>query len=128
MHIHVDFHSGEPIYRQIVEAIKFKIAAKQLEPGTKLPSVRGLAQQLHINMRTVVRAYEELDRCGLVVMQQGRGVFVTQPQDTLPAQQRRKVLRELARKLLAEATRLGAVPGEVIQIVQDEASELEKPQ
>ena len=128
MHIHVDFHSGEPIYRQIVETIKFKIAAGRLTSGTKLPSVRGLAQQLRINMRTVVKAYEELDRCGLVVMQQGRGVFVTRPQDTLPARERRKVLRDLARRLLAEAARLGAATGEVIQIVQDEALELEKRQ
>jgi len=128
MHIHVDFHSGEPIYRQIVEAIKFKIAGGRLSPGTKLPSVRGLAQELQINMRTVVKAYEELDRCGLVVMQQGRGVFVTQPQDTLPVRERRKVLRDLTRRLLAEATRLGATSDEVVEVVRAEAIALEKPE
>jgi GntR family transcriptional regulator len=127
MHIHLDHHSGEPIYRQIVEAIKFKVASGQLTPGTQLPSIRSLACELEINMRTVVKAYDELDRSGLVVMQQGRGVFVTQPNETLPARQRRKVLRDLVRRLLAEASRLGASPDEVKEIVETEASELEAP-
>ena len=124
MHIHLDHHCGEPIYRQIVEAIKFRVASGELVEGTKLPSIRQLAAELAINMRTAAKAYEVLDQEGLVVMQHGRGVFVTSPQAMLPARQRRAALLEHARRLLAEAARLGADPDEVLDILQSAANEM----
>ena len=71
MQIHLDHHSAEPIYRRIVEAIKFKVSRGKLTEGDRLPSLRELANSLRINMRTVVEAYEELCYAGLAVMQQG---------------------------------------------------------
>ena len=118
MHLHLDHHSGEPIYRQIVEAVKFRIASGEVAEGTKLPSIRELAGRLQINMRTVGKAYQELEGAGLVVMQHGRGVFVTSPRATLPAGRRRTLLLAHARRLLAEAARLGAAPEEVIEIIE----------
>lgn len=125
MRIHLDHHSGEPIYRQIVEAIKFEVARGQLAEGDRLPSIRELANELAINMRTVVKAYEELVKAGLAVMQQGRGVFITAPQGTLPQVRRREVLTDLVRRLLAEAQRLGASSIEVLDIVRQVADEME---
>ena len=118
MHLHINHHSGEPIYRQIVETIKFRIASGELAEGTRLPSIRELAGQLQVNMRTVGKAYQGLEQAGLVVMQHGRGVFVTSPQAMLPTRQRRNLLLEHARRLLAEAARLGATPEEVIEIIE----------
>lgn len=128
MRILLEQQSGEPIYQQIVEAIKFQIALGRLAVGDRLPSIRELADDLQINTRTVVKAYEELVRAGLAVMQQGRGVFVTAPQATLPAKERRKVIIESARRLMAEATRLGASPAEVCEIMTAVAQELEPSQ
>lgn len=125
MQIHLDHHSGEPIYRQIVEAIKFDVARGRLSAGDRLPSIRQLANELGINMRTVVKAYEELVHVGLAVMQQGRGVFITAPQGVLPAERRRNVLVELIQRLLAEAKRLGADPPEVVELLQEVALEME---
>ncbi|MBN1591126.1 MAG: GntR family transcriptional regulator [Pirellulales bacterium] len=124
MHIHLNHHSGEPIYRQIIEAVKFRIASGELSEGTRLPSIRELAGELQINMRTVAKAYQVLDRSGLVVMQQGRGVFVTSPQAVLPVRQRRAALLEHARRLLAEATRMGASSDEVIEIMKSATEEM----
>lgn len=124
MRIHLDHHSGEPIYRQIVEAVKLLVARGELLEGAKLPSIRELASQLKINTRTVVKAYETLDGAGLVVMQQGRGVFVTAPQGLLPPRERRKVLHEQAQRLLSEAKRVGATPDEVVEIVQAVAEDM----
>jgi GntR family transcriptional regulator len=124
MHLHLDHHSGEPIYRQIVEAVKFRIASGELAEGTRLPSIRELAGQLQINMRTVGKAYQELEGAGLVVMQHGRGVFVTSPQATLPVGRRRTLLLQHARRLLAEAARLGATPKEVVEIVESASEEM----
>src|SRR4051812_1245087 len=126
MQIHLDHHSGEPIYRQIVEAIKFEVARGKFSEGDKLPSIRELANTLGINMRTVVKAYEELCHAGLAVMQQGRGVFITAPQGTLPVARRRDVLVDLVQRLLAEAQRLGATPAEVQSILQQVAEEMGK--
>lgn len=124
MHISIDHHSGEPIYRQIVESVKFLIARGELAEGEKLPSIRKLADQLKVNTRTVMKAYEELDRAGLAVMQQGRGVFVTSPQAILPPRKRRKAIEEQVRRLLAEASRLGATPDDVLEIVKSVSKEM----
>ena len=127
MPIHLNHHSGEPIYRQIVEAIKFDVARGKLIAGDKLPSIRELANELGINMRTVVKAYEELVSGGLVVMQQGRGVFITQSQPTVPAARRREVITDLAQRMVAEAKRLGATSAEVKEILNQVVSKMEPP-
>jgi GntR family transcriptional regulator len=124
MRIHLDHHSGEPIYRQIVEAVKLMVARSELEAGAKLPSIRELASDLKINPRTVVKAYEKLDGAGLVVMQHGRGVFITAPQSVLPVRERKKVLQEQAQRLMAEAARIGADPEEVLEVVQNVAKDM----
>ena len=125
MQIHLDHHSGEPIYRQIVEAVKFEVARGKLVEGDRLPSIRELANTLGINMRTVVKAYEELCHAGLAVMQQGRGVFITAPQGMLSAARRRDVLTDLVQRLLAEAKRLGASADEVKAVLQSVADDME---
>src|SRR5258708_108099 len=125
MHIPLDHHSGEPIYRQIVEAIKFRIASGQLPAGAQLPSIRDLARGLVVNPRTVIKAYEELQQGGVVVLQHGRGVFVTEPRGTLPVRERKRKLQELARRMLAEAACLGASQAEVVEILRSTVGKME---
>jgi GntR family transcriptional regulator len=125
MRIHLDHHRGEPIYRQIVEAVKFRVARGDLNEGDQLPSIRHLANELGINMRTVVKAYDELVYAGLAVRQHGRGVFVTAPQGRLTTERRRAVLIDLTQRLMSEAKRLGADGDEVIAIVVQVAKEME---
>jgi GntR family transcriptional regulator len=125
MHLQLNPHSGEPIYRQIVEAIKFQIASGRLAEGEQLPSVRALASDLKINMRTAVKAYEDLSHAGLVVLQQGKGAFVTAPQRSRAVGTRRKEIAELAKRLLAEAASMGASPDEVVEIVRSVANNME---
>ena len=125
MKIHLNHHSGEPIYRQIVEAVKLYTARGDLAQGDQLPSIRSLANELSINMRTVIRAYDELVHVGLAVRQHGRGVFITAPQGVLPSARRRAVLIDLVQRLISEARRLGADSDEVLKIVGDVANEME---
>ena len=125
MHIPVDHHSGEPIYRQIVEAIKYRIASGQLAAESQLPSIRELAQVLVVNPRTVIKAYEELQQDGVVVLRHGRGVFVTEPRSTLPVRERRRKLEELARRMLSEAACLGAGPEEVLDVLRSTIGKME---
>ena len=125
MYLHLDHHTGEPIYRQIVEAIKYRVASGQLAVNERLPSIRGLAEELKINSRTVVKAYEELEHAGLVVMRHGQGVFVAPNHGATTESVRRKAIGQLARRMLAEAFRLGADRDEVLKIIQSEAAKMQ---
>ena len=78
-----------------------------------------LAQQLKINPRTVVKAYEELQSGGLGVRRQGQGGFITDNQGTMPTRVRQKVIADMARRMLAEAARIGASGPEVRAIFNE---------
>jgi GntR family transcriptional regulator len=126
LRLRLDHHSGEPIYRQIVEQIKYQAAGGRLAGGERLPSIRALARDLKINPRTVVKAYEALEGAGLVVMRHGQGVFLNTRRPAVSASERRKTLSDMARRLLAEGARMGATPEEVLDVVRDQAREMEK--
>ena len=72
---------GDPrsITRQIADGIRMAIASGTLPEGAQLPSVRGLAQQLTINPKTVAKAYDELAGEGWLHARQGLGLFVAAP-------------------------------------------------
>ena len=125
MYLHLNHSSGEPVYRQIVEAVKYMIASRQLALDDKLPSIRNLADDLKINPRTVVKAYEELQHAGLVVMKQGQGVFVASNHGVTPQTVRRKAIAQAARRMLAEAFRMGADKDEVLDVIKSEADKME---
>ena len=124
MYLRINYQSGEAIYRQIVEQVKYKVASEELKPGERLPSIRELAKQLKINPRTVVKAYEELRSAGLAVMRQGQGVFITDNQATLPEEVRKKQIEDMSRRLFAEASRLGAGSEEIIEIIKQTAENM----
>ena len=65
-----------PIYLQIMDQIRQKVAAGELRQGDQLPTVRQLATDLGVNWNTVARAYRLLDKAGLISTQQGRGTYI----------------------------------------------------
>lgn len=74
----VDPTSHVPIYLQIVEGIRAAIAAGVHPPDTLLPSLRNFAFELKVNPNTVQKAYDELEREGLVYSRRGVGILVAQ--------------------------------------------------
>src|SRR6187431_3634154 len=66
-----------PLYQQIVDGLKREISEGRLAPGTALPSFRALAEDLLVSVITVKRAYEELERDGIIYRRQGLGTFVS---------------------------------------------------
>ena len=78
LHLQIDAHSGLPVYRQMVDQIKYYVASGTLKPGNQLPSVRELAQQLSINPTTVVKAYNELEHEQVIDLRHGKGAFVAE--------------------------------------------------
>ena len=87
---------GRPMYVQIMEQVKQRIAVGDWPPATKLPSIRELAVALHISVITVKRAYLELERSGVIVTQQGKGSWISDRQD-LTAVQHQELENQLER-------------------------------
>ena len=85
---------GDPrsITRQITDGIRMSIASGKLPVGAQLPSVRGLAQQLTINPKTVAKAYGELASEGWLDACQGLGLFVAAPRQRLSETERERRL------------------------------------
>ena len=116
---HLNPKSGVPIYRQIQDQIRYGIASNLLNPGEQLPTVRALAVELSVNPNTVIKAYAELERAGILATEQGTGTFVAdQPPAPLPEGDRQAKLESLCSEFLAQAARYGFAPGEVIQVIQ----------
>lgn len=72
----IDRHSGVPTYLQIVEQVKQALRLGALSPGDRLPTAKDVVTATAINPNTVLKAYRELEREGLVAPQPGRGTFV----------------------------------------------------
>ena len=70
--------SGGPLYLQIIDSLKREISEGRLEPGAPLPSFRRLAEELLVSVITVKRAYEDLERDGIIYRRQGLGTFVSE--------------------------------------------------
>ena len=79
MEINIQSKSSEPIYEQIKTQIKNSIINKELKEGEPLPSIRSLARDLKISVITTKRAYEELEKEGLVYSVAGKGFYVDSP-------------------------------------------------
>lgn len=107
MIIRIDPRSPEPLFEQVVFAVKAAVAKGTAAPGDRLPSVRDLARELAINPNTVVRAYEVLERDGVVVRRQGSGCFVSDRGSDLALGEKRRQLLEAMRRTVTEAFHLG---------------------
>ncbi|MBK8782494.1 MAG: GntR family transcriptional regulator [Anaerolineales bacterium] len=118
--LQLDFHSGLPIYTQIVNQIQSQLANGILKPGDQLPTVRALAAELRVNFNTVARAYRILDEVRIISTQQGRGTFITEkPPPEVSEKLRHESLHALTNRFITEALRLGFSEREVSQMVRD---------
>jgi len=118
--LQLDFHSGLPIYTQIVNQVQSQLANGMLKPGDQLPTVRALALELRVNFNTVARAYRILDEARIISTQQGRGTFITEILLPYVAEKlRNESLEALTRRYVDEAIRLGFSEREINQMVRD---------
>lgn len=74
--VKIDIRSRTPIYEQIIESIREMVVKGVLKPSDKLPSVREMAKEMTLNPNTVQKAYQELERQGLICTVRGRGTFI----------------------------------------------------
>ncbi len=112
-----EFQDHLPIYAQLMDTLKRRIITGRYLPGEKLPSVRELAAEAGINPNTVQRAFQELEREGLIYTQRTNGKYVTENADEL-----KSVKEELAKTqvatFLSAMQSLGYSVGDVIVLLQ----------
>ena len=88
----VDFKSGKPVYLQLVDQIRYAAASAMLRPGEPLPSIRPLAEELHVNRNTVAKAYAELESQGVIETIPGKGCFLKKNTSPFTKPVRQKLL------------------------------------
>ena len=114
MEFRIDSKCGVPLYRQIIEQVKFAIARGDLRTGDQLPTVRQMAVDLSINLNTVIRAYKEMEIEGLLETHQGSGTFVTDDRPQIDQLERQRMLDQILTDMLARASSYGLSLDEVL--------------
>lgn len=112
--------SSEPIYRQLVEHVRRRVAAGQIKAGDEIPSVRDLAQQLAVHPMTISKAYGQLEAEGLLERRRGLAMRVApQHQRAQPAASRIELLRPTLERAAAEARQLQLGSSAVLKLLKD---------
>jgi len=124
MLFHVNPSSGVPIYLQIETQVKNAIAAGALKRDQALPSVRRLAAELGINPNTVARAYQELEREGVIATVHGGGTYVAESVPRLLKAEKVRRMQPQARQIAVEGIQLGLTEEEILEMVRAELERL----
>ena len=109
----VDPRSGVPIYLQVVEEVRHALEVGSLRAGERLPTVRALAEELKIAPNTVVKAYNELQRMGLIEGRPGAGTVVVGDPGVVMREQQAEDLYERLGALVRDAVGLGITEDEL---------------
>jgi GntR family transcriptional regulator len=125
MLLHINPSSGVPIYLQIETQVKHYIASGALKQGEALPSVRQVAADLRVNPNTAARAYQNLERDGLLRTVPGGRTYVAENPAGLLKSEKIRRLRPYARQIAVEGTQLRLGPEEIVNLVQQELEALE---
>ena len=126
MQIRINTHDGVPIYLQVVNQIKYLVAAGRLSGGDELPAIRTLAETLIVNPNTIARAYRELEHAGIVEKRRTAGTFVTDQGSTLARKERMKILTERVDQLLAESEQMNVGLEEIVKLLGQRHSVITK--
>jgi len=118
MRILISNSSPDPIYEQIVRQIKGQIIAGDLPEGAPLPSIRKLAHELQISVITTKRAYEELEKEGLIDTVGGKGTFVAAQNPEFLQEKRRKLVEGKLADAVREARTLGIGRAELAEMLR----------
>ncbi|HOJ64413.1 MAG TPA: GntR family transcriptional regulator [Spirochaetota bacterium] len=119
MNFELDYKSGIPFYRQIIQQIEYNINIGKLKPGDRLPTVRSLAIQLKINPNTVAKAYNELEIKGFLITQVGNGTFVSEKKVDNSEIERERVINQFISEIIKKAKDLGLNKIDLINILKE---------
>jgi GntR family transcriptional regulator len=127
MDITINVTDGVPIYRQIVNQVKYLVASGLLQPDEELPPIRTLALQLKVTPNTIVKAYGELENSGVIHKRRGSGTFVSEgrPQQ-VALRERRRVIEQRIDALLVEAHQLNFSADDILRMVRERKAAMDE--
>jgi GntR family transcriptional regulator len=118
----LEFHSGIPVYKQIMHHVQAAVAAGRMRAGDQLPTIRALHEKLNVNPNTVAKAYRELQHLGVIAAEHGSGCFIAPAASTksaaLPAREKKAMIRDICARFVAEARSHGIPFDEFVQQLQ----------
>ncbi len=117
--------SDRPIYTQIIEQIELKICSGLYPLGSKLPSVRDLAQEASVNPNTMQRALSKLEESGLLYSERTSGRFITEDVN-LVKQTKRKLVEEQIQDFLKRMVDLGFDQEDIVPMIEVMLKEMKK--
>lgn len=126
MLITLDFESDVPIYEQLKTEIVVGIATNKIQVGERLPSVRSLASDIGINLHTVNKAYTQLKEEGYLLIHRQRGVIVNPEGPEEMTVDRKQLLKQTLRPLIADSICRQMTEEEFITYIQSIYSELKE--
>ena len=112
----VDSHSGIPVYRQIMDQIRFHVASGLLGPGDELPSTRALSARLGVNPMTVSKAFSLLESEGLVERRPGLPLVVRSQENETMQTRKLEQLRDALDPVVTRARQLGVDTDEAVRL------------
>ena len=123
MLIVLDHHNGKPVFRQIVEQVRFQVAGGVVQPGDELPSTRQLAAELGLNPMTVSKAYALLEHEGVVERRPGLALVVRAPRGDEEKARRRAELARVLGPAASAARQLGLGVEESLEVFRKALAE-----
>jgi GntR family transcriptional regulator len=115
----VEYNSGIPVYRQIINQACAAVAAGAFKPGDQLPTIRALSERLKVNPNTVAKAYRELELKGITVSERGSGSFIQAQPPAPGAREKKARLGTLYDRLLADAASSGLTESELLSFIKE---------
>ncbi len=117
--IQMDYKSSKPIYEQIIEQMKFNVMKKYLSPGDAIPSVRKLALELKITPGTVAKAYQELERQGVIETIRGKGTFIASELDIKQDDSKIQAIKKRISTEILELKMMGYDKKQTVELVKN---------
>ncbi len=111
--------SDEPLHAQISRQIRAKILSEDLDGGDALPSIRGLAKEQRVSVITVQRAYDDLEREGLVQSRRGKGFWVAPIPEGRKHTMAEERFADALKKLVAHAAAEGLSEADMRRILDE---------
>jgi DNA-binding transcriptional regulator YhcF (GntR family) len=116
-----DLDDRQPIYLQIVDRFRENMATGEMQPGNRVPSIRDVASGMRVNPNTVNRAYQEMERQGLIYSQRGMGYYVSEDVEKMQGF-KSNMAREVIDRFLKDMQSMGFTPEEIIKTLREELS------
>jgi GntR family transcriptional regulator len=126
MYLTIDYNSGVSVSAQIIAQVKYLVVRGELQPGERIPSVRGLASQMKLNPTTVARIYRQLEAEEIIFTKPGSGAFIAHGPTGLTRAEKRRRLTAKARELVVESGRIGFDYPDLLKLIESEIRKIDK--